>query len=103
MTTVVVLFNLKESANVEAYEAWATATDLPIVRALGSVDSFAALRSVALLGSDDKPPYEYIEVINVNDMERFGTDIGTDKLQKVAAEFQEFADNPLFIMTESLG
>jgi len=43
-----------------------------------------------------------IEIIDVNDMGAFGDDISTPVMQKVAAEFQQFADNPCFILTEDL-
>ena len=102
MTTIVVLFNLKSDADAAAYEAWARNTDVPAVNNLGSVDSFRVLRSAGLLGSDAAPAYQYIELIEVNDMEAFGADVASDAVQKVAGEFQAFADSPMFILTESL-
>ncbi|MCC5866575.1 MAG: hypothetical protein JJU31_15745 [Wenzhouxiangella sp.] len=102
MTTIVVLFNLKPGTDVAAYEQWARARDLPTVNGLDSVDRFEVLRSAGLLMSDAAPPYAYVELIRVNDMEKFGADVSSETVQKVAAEFGEFADNPLFILTEAL-
>ncbi len=102
MPKIVALFNLKEGVRSADYEQWARTTDIPTVRGLESVDGFSALRSAALLGSDDTPPYQYVEVIDVNDMEVFGQELSNAIMQKVAAEFQEFADNPCFILTENL-
>jgi REDY-like protein HapK len=102
MTTLVVLFNLKSGVTAGDYEAWAKSTDLPIVRGLKSIDGFTVYRSAALLGSDAPPPYAYSEIIHVNDMDQFGTDVGAENMQKVAAEFQTFADNPLFILSHSI-
>ncbi|MEM8987828.1 MAG: REDY-like protein HapK [Pseudomonadota bacterium] len=102
MTTLVVLFNLKEGVSAADYEAWAKATDLPAVRALSSVDSFDVVRAAGLLMSDDKPPYEYVEIIKVNDMATFGGQVSTEAAQKVAAEFQGFADNPVFMLTDNI-
>ena len=99
---VIVLFNLKQGIEGEAYEEWARKTDIPGVRSLVSVDDFTVYRSTGLLGTDAPPPYKYIEIIDVNDMERFGVDVATEAVQKVAAEFQGFADNPQFILTERL-
>lgn len=103
MTTLVVLFNLKTTADQAAYEHWAKTTDLPVAGALPSVDEFRLLKAQSLLMSDNKPPYQYIELIRVNDMAQFGQDVSTAAMQKVAAEFQLFADNPLFILTEQVG
>jgi len=99
---IIVLFNLKPGADVAAYEHWAKTTDLPVVRSLPSVDDFQVYRATGLLIGDGKPPYQYIEVIDVPDMEGFGRDVASETVQKGAAEFAEFADNPLFILTEAL-
>ncbi len=102
MTTIVVLFNLKSGADAARYEQWARERDLPTVNGLASVDQFEVLRSAGLLMSDAEPPYAYVELIRVNDMEKFGADVSSEAVQNVAAEFGEFADNPLFILTEAL-
>lgn len=99
---IVVLFNLKPGADPAAYEKWARATDIPGVRALRSVSDFQVYRATGLLGTDARPPYAYIEVIDVPDMQAFGADVATQAVQKVAAEFQLFADNPQFVLTEAL-
>lgn len=102
MTTIVVLFNLKAGVSRDDYEAWAKNTDLATVRKLDSISAFDVYRANGVLGSDDPSPYEYIEIIQVNDMEKFGADVATDTMTKVAGEFQAVADNPTFIMTETI-
>ena len=102
MTMIVVLFNLKSESKQAEYEQWARTTDIPTAGGLPSVDNFEVLRSVGILGSDAKPPYKYIELLKVNDMEKLTQDIATETMQRVAEEFRGFADNPLFILTENL-
>ena len=102
MTTLIVLFNLKPDADVQAYEKWAKTTDLPIVRKLPSIASFNVYRSSGVLGSDAEAPYQYVEVLEVTDMNQFGTDVGTDVMAKVAGEFRGFADSPTFMLTGSI-
>jgi hypothetical protein len=102
MKRIVVLFNLKDAGSAADYEAWAKSTDLPVVNGLDSVDGFSVHRATGMLGSDASPPYQYIEIIDVNDMELFGEEVSTDTMQKVAGEFQGFADAPLFILTDAL-
>lgn len=101
MTHIVVLFNLASDADVSAYEEWARSTDLPTVNGLKSVDDFTVLRAESLLGGGDSP-YQYIEIIRVGDMDRFREEVATETMQKVAAEFRGFADNPRFIVCSSL-
>ena len=99
---IVVIFNLKADAAPDAYENWARSTDIPTVNALGSVTSFSVHRTTGLLGCDDPAPYQYVELLDVGDMEQLGEDVASETMQRVAAEFQEFADNPQFMMTETI-
>lgn len=102
-TKIIVLFNLKAGVSVENYESWAKSVDLPGVNALQSVDNFSVLKATGLLGSESSPPYEYIEIIDIADMNLFGKEVETDKMKAVAAAFQEFAESPAFILTSELG
>ena len=99
---IVVLFNLKPGADAAAYEAWARGTDIPGVNALGSVAKFTVHRATGLFGSDAKPPYDYVEIIDIHAMDPFVADVSNPDFQKVAAAFGDFADNPQFILTEDL-
>lgn len=102
MARIVVLFDLKDGVAAADYEAWARATDIPTVNGLESVAAFTVHRAASLLAGEGTPPYQYVEVIDVDDMGRFGAEIGSDTMQRVAAEFQAFADNPIFILTEDV-
>jgi REDY-like protein HapK len=99
---IIVLFNLKEGADVAAYERWAKDIDFPGVNALASVDKFTVHRATGLFGSDAPPPYQYVEVIDIKGMDDFVGDIMTEAFQAAAAPFRDFADNPQFILTEDL-
>jgi len=103
MKKLIVLFNLKKDADASDYEKWATTTDLPTVKKLNSIDDFKLYKLDSILGADGKPPYQYCEIIEVNDMDGFFSDIGTDTMKKVAGEFQVFADNPLFLLSDQIG
>lgn len=104
---IICLFNLKEGASADAYEAWARTADIPGVNALGSVATFTVHRATGVFGSDAKPPYDYVEVIDLageggHGMDAFVADVTNPEFQKVAAAFGEFTDNPCFILTEDL-
>ncbi|ALS33287.1 hypothetical protein PTRA_a2171 [Pseudoalteromonas translucida KMM 520] len=102
MTTIVVLFNLKAGVDESTYQAWAKETDIPAAGGLPSVDVFEVLKAEGLLMSEEKPPYKYIEILKINDMDQFAKDVSSQMMQKIANEFQQFADNPLFILTSKL-
>lgn len=101
-TRIVVLFNLRDGVSAGEYERWAKRVDLPTVNSLKSINRFEVFKSAGLLGSEAKPPYAYIEIIDVGDMDQFGKEVATEAMKKVAGQFQEMADNPLFIMTDKL-
>lgn len=99
---IIVIFNLKAGVRREDYEAWARSTDMPIVRGLESVSAFEVLEATHLLGSDAPPPYQYVEIIDVADPERFESDVATEAMQQIAAAFQTYADNPQFLVTRKI-
>lgn len=101
MTKIVVLLNLKAGKSAADYEQWARNTDLPTVNGLASVSGFQVFQTIGVLGSDAKAPYDYIEIIDVADMDQFGVDTSTDKMAAIAAEFQSWAD-PIFILTRNI-
>lgn len=95
------LFNLKPGVSVDTYEAWARTADLPTVNALPSIASFRVFRTTGVLGSDAKPPFGYIEVLDVADMEQFGRDVATEAMNEVAATFQGMVE-VTFLTTEEI-
>lgn len=102
MTSMLVLFNLKADAVISDYENWAKAKDIPLVKSLKSVNDFKVLKMGNLLGSENKSPYQYAEIIEVNNMDDFFADISNEAVQAGAKQFNEFADNPLFIVANQL-
>jgi len=100
MSALVVLFNIKDREAKDAYEKWAQTTDVPTVKGLVSINDFKVYRLNSIMGSEAAPPYQYCEVIDINDMDKLGEELASETMKKVAAEFQEFADNPVFIMSE---
>jgi hypothetical protein len=98
---ILALFNLRHGVAPADYEHWAKTVDLPTVNALPSIDNFEVFRITGTLGSPDPAPYAYGEILDINNMEVFGADIATEKMQKVAAEFGRLAQT-VFLTTEPL-
>lgn len=95
---IIAYFNLKAGVKMADYEAWARAVDLPTVNGLPSIRKFEVFKSTAVLGSDEKPPYRYVEIIDVRDMGQFGEDVGAPVMQKIASDFQGMADVTFMVM-----
>lgn len=101
MTTLVVLFNLKPEADPAAYENWARTTDLPTVKALKAVAGFGVYRAAGVLGGGASP-YEYVEILNLHSLAELRVETQSETMRRVAREFRQFADAPIFIVTEAL-
>ena len=99
---ILVLFNLKAGISIDDYENWAKSVDIPTVNGLGSIEKFEVFRTTGLLFSDEKPPYQYFETLDILDMDKFGQEASSEVMQKIAAEFQAMADDLVFITTEQL-
>ena len=99
---IICLFNLKSGVSIEDYENWAKSRDIPNVNALTSVNDFTVHKATGLFGSDAPVPYQYFEIIDIVGMDEFVADISTPEFQALAAPFQEYADNPAFVLTEDL-
>jgi hypothetical protein len=100
-TRIIVLLKLRAGISKADYEQWARTVDLPTVNRLGSVRSFEVFEAIGLLGGDAPAPYDYIEVLDVADMAAFGTEVASETMRAVAAEFQRWAD-PVFVTTRRL-
>ncbi|WP_298503820.1 hypothetical protein [uncultured Maribacter sp.] len=102
MAALVVLFNLKNDASMEAYEKWAQTTDVPTASNMSSVDSFKVFKLGTIMGTNNASPFQYCEVLEINDMTKLGEEVTSETMQKVAVEFQKFADSPMFIISEQI-
>ncbi len=102
MQTLIVLFNLKDGADADTYEEWAKARDLPGVRALKNCERFDVLRTTGVFGTDAAAPYQYVEIIDITDLAEFRSEAGSEAMQSVVAEFREFADQPIFMVSENI-
>ncbi|MGI4880355.1 MAG: hypothetical protein ACRYG4_23050 [Janthinobacterium lividum] len=99
---VIVLFNLKPGITPAVYEEWSRNRDIPGVRSLPSVDDFRVYRTTGLLGGNGAAPYAYVEVLDILDVDGFGTDSAGEASQQVARELFDHAEAPVFIVTEQI-
>jgi hypothetical protein len=99
---IIAFFNLRPGVSEADYEAWAREADLATVRRLKSVAAFNVYRSVALIGSDESPPFRYFEVLDVSDLALMGAEAAEATMQSVVARFHELADNPQLVLVEDI-
>lgn len=100
--TLLALFNLKDGISEKDYLEWAKRVDIPTVNGLRSIDNFQVYSVQSIFGSEEKPPYQYYEIIKVNHMDDFLEDIGSKTMQDVAAEFKKFTDDVFFLLSDEI-
>jgi hypothetical protein len=98
--TMIVLVNLKEGASPEEYERWIRETYSPAVKSLKSIGDWRGYRTVGMLESNFPPPYRYIVVVEVENLEQLGKDVASEEMQRLLTELGQFAEPPTQIMTE---
>lgn len=100
MTTLIVLFNLKDGQSAEEYERWAKDKDTPAIKQLQSVEDKRVYRAMGLMGANAASPYQYVEVIKVNDLNQLSADTNTDEIQQLIQYFRQITKDLIFIVTE---
>jgi hypothetical protein len=101
MTTMIVPIKLKDGADPAEYEKWAQERDIPTATSLPTVDSFHLYRVASLI--DGNPaPYDYVEVIEINDIENFPKDVASEPMQKIAEELGAFLGDGAFLLSDRI-
>lgn len=65
------LNRLHEHADPHEYEAWIRRVDYPITRAQDVITSYTVTRIDGTLSGEGESPYDYLEVIEITDLEAF--------------------------------
>jgi hypothetical protein len=72
MAQRVFVFNrLHEGADPDEYVAWIRRVDYPVARAQGAITSYTVTRIDGTLSGEGESPYDYVEVIEITDLEAY--------------------------------
>lgn len=99
---LIVLFNLKAGVSEQEYELFAKNIDFPTIKSLSSTISFSILKGLSLFGSNEKSPYQYIEIMEVSDFKDLEENLKLEVVQIMLNKFMQFAENPKLITTQKL-
>ena len=73
------LNKLREGVSPADYESWVREFDYPFARQIPSIKSYVVTRLDASLEGGERPPYDFLEVVEVTDIEAYKADLSTDK------------------------
>jgi REDY-like protein HapK len=93
-TTSVFWFSkLKAGVDPAAYERWVQHTDYRLAQAIECVVHYRVHKLVGVVEGQGAPPYDYIEVLQVSDLESYRSAMQHDPaLQQIIAEIGQFVE-----------
>ncbi len=97
---LIALITLKAGADRDAFEAMARTREAPGIGALVSVSDLELLRATGVLQSGATLPCDYIEIIDVTDIDEFLKD--SEGSNAVGRELGDFVEQMVTIRTERL-
>jgi len=84
------LNRLHEGADRDEYEAWIRRVDYPVARAQGAITSYTVTRIDGTLSGEGASPYDYLEVIEITDLEAYRALGELPEFQQLLKEWSQF-------------
>jgi hypothetical protein len=82
MKVVFFLNKLHDTVKAEDYERWVREVDYPTANGIPSILDYKVARIEGLLEGDDRPPYDYIERVEITDLESYRRDLAEPALDE---------------------
>jgi hypothetical protein len=105
-TRIVLLGRLRDGVDRTAYEQWVVERDYPFARALPAIASYHVSRIEGFLfGSEGKldPKWDYVEVIDVPDLEAYQAGVGTEEGTRFLEEWPRYVDDFVAVQGQIVG
>ena len=96
MKVVFFLNKLHETVRARDYEQWVREVDYPTAKTIPSILDYKVARIEGLLEGDDRPPYDYIERVEITDVDSYRRDLAHPGLD-------EFKQAWMAYVAESIG
>jgi hypothetical protein len=96
------LNRLHEGADPAAYEAWIRRVDYPIARAQDAIMSYAVTRIDGTLSGEGESPYDYLEVIEITDLDEYRALGQKPEFEQLLREWSEFVAEAVMIHGEEI-
>jgi hypothetical protein len=80
MKVVFFLNKLHSHITRQGYEQWVHDVDYPTARRIPSIVDYKVVRIEGLLDSSDRPPYDYVERVEITDLDSYRSDLANAQL-----------------------
>jgi hypothetical protein len=91
------LNRLRDGADPDEYEAWIRRVDYPVARAQGAIASYTVTRIEGTLSGEGDSPYDYLEVIDITDLEAYRALGALPEFQQLLQEWSQFVADAVMI------
>ena len=78
------LNKLREGVDAADYERFVREVDYPFARALPTIRSYVVTRLDGMLDGEGKPPYDYLEVVEITDLDDYRASLDPSKPENKA-------------------
>jgi hypothetical protein len=94
------LNRLREGVDSDEYEAWIRRVDYPIARAQGAITNYTVTRIEGTLSGEEKSPYDYLEVIEITDLDAYRALGALPEFEQLLQEWSQFVAEAVMIHGE---
>jgi len=99
MTTAFIVYNAKDAKNADEYEKYLKEKKVAFVRSLPIIKSYEIYRIDKVLGSEDKPPYQFVAKVEISDIGEFAKAMQTPEMQAFVKEYRAYLESSPNIWT----
>lgn len=89
-TRICFMYRLREGVDRAAYERWVREVDVPFATARRTLLRYECVHIDGQIGSDSPSPYDYIELLEVTDVDDDQAGVTGPDAERIANEWLEF-------------
>ena len=94
------LNRLREGVDPAEYEEWIRRVDYPVARAQGAIASYTVTRIEGTISGEAASPYDYLEVIEVTDLEAYRALGSLPEFEQLLQEWSQFVSEAMMVHGE---
>lgn len=92
---------LRDAVDPAEYEDWIRRVDYPVARKQASIQTYVVTRLEGLLDGQGKPPYQYLEVIEITDIDEYRSGMsGNDEFEQLLVDWSRYVAESIAVYGE---
>jgi hypothetical protein len=97
------LNRLRDGVSPADYEDWVRRVDYPVARRQPAIRSYVVTRLDGLVTADGEPPYQYLEVIEITNIDDYRSSLsGNPELESLLQEWSEYVGESVAVYGETV-